>query len=254
MFARPWNVLVNGVVLATAVMISIVYPTSANAQLRIEIAPALGVYVPGLGLPYPRIATCFLKSGGPDWRCGPLPSYSQTRAPAVGGRITASPWNRGASAGLVAFEGSFWYVPGRVIEQSPYSAIPGSDIPGLNQAGKMLAANLRLVLRLAPRAQVSALLMGGPALIHRSGQFYSDLKGRTSAAGSLGLGVDVRRLGLRAEIATYFYKQRFGDPLTTEQQILQQQGYLYAPTGAAQNDFVFSLSVSPFRRHGAGQQ
>jgi hypothetical protein len=251
MFARTLNVLVNGVAFATAAVISVGYPTIVHAQLRVEIAAALGAYVPGLGLPYPRIATCFLKSGGPDWRCGPLPSYTQTRAPAVGGRITASPWNRGASAGPVAFEGSFWYVPSRVIEQSPYP-----DIPGLNQAGKMVAASLRLVLRFAPRAQVSGLLMGGPALIHRSGQFYSGLKGTTSAGGSLGVGVDVRRFGLRAEIATYFYNLHFGDSLTPDQQIAQQQGYLYAPS-AMQSDFVFSLSINPFGpfgQHGERQR
>lgn len=249
MCARALKVLV-------AAVISLAYPKSAHAQLRVEIAPAVGVYAPGSGLPYTHIAGCNLKAGGPDFRCGPLPSYLQTRGAAVGGRVTVAPRGRGTTPASFAIEGSFWYVPNRVIERpSPYTLLAGTGL--LNEANKIVAASLRFVLRLAPKAPVSGLLIGGPALIHRSGEFYSGLPGTTtSPGGMLGVGVDVhpgRGLGLRGEIAMYLYSARFGDRPTFEQQLAQGPS-LYVPPRVWQDDFVFSLSISPFGGHGGRRE
>ena len=228
--------------LATAAVVSLAYPTSAPAQVKVEIAPALGAYVPGRALPYPDIVGCYLKGGGdPDWLCGPVPSYTQTRAPAVGGRVTAFPWNRGM-AGRLGIEGSFWYVPGRV----------GLTGTSLDEVDKVVVAGLRGVLRLAPKASVmSGVLMVGPALIHHSGAYYAGVNGTSSVGASVGAGLDLhpgRRFSLRAEIATYMYKVRVDHQLTPEQQAAREAGYLYASSGTIQNDFVFSLSISPFGR------
>ena len=245
MFARALKVLVTAV-------ISFAYPTSVHAQLKVEIAPAVGAYAPGSGLPYTHIAECYLKAGGPDWRCGPLPSYMQTRGPAVGGRVAVSPRGRGTTPPSFAIEGSFWYVPSRVIEKRPDYFY--STEPMVNEANTILAASLRFVFRLAPKAPVSGLLMGGPALIHRSGEFYSGLQGATtSPGGTLGVGVDVhpgRGLALRGEIAMYLYSVRFGDQPTPAQQLAQGPN-LYVPSRVWQDDFVLSLSISPFGRRGA---
>jgi hypothetical protein len=249
MFTRALKVLV-------AAVIPLAYPTRAHAQLRVEIAPALGAYVPGRELPYTHIAGCNLKAGGPDWACGPLPSYMQTRGPAVGGRVAVSPRGRGTTPALFAIEGSFWYVPNRVIEKRATSDVFGPTEAMVNEANTIVAASLRLVLRLAPKAPVSGLLIGGPALIHRSGGFYSGLQGaRTSPGGTLGLGVDVhtgRGLALRGEFAMYLYSVRFGDQPTPEQlRLLGPSLYTYIPPRVWQDDFVFSLSISPFGRRGA---
>jgi hypothetical protein len=255
MFAGISNGLVNGVALATAAVISIAHPTSAHAQLRVEIAPALGAYVPGRELPYPDIARCLLKAGGDPryWNCGRVPSYTQTRAPAVGGRVTAFPWNRRTIGGLFGIEGSFWYVPSSVGPTPGFFSV-------LDEADKVIVAGLRAVVRFPPKASIiSGVLMGGPALIHHSGAYYAGLNGTSSVGTALGAGLDLRPgrgFALRAEIAAYLYKGvHVEHQLTPDQQSAQEFGQLYAASGTfPQKDFVLSLSISPFGRPGERQR
>lgn len=219
--------------LAVGTVISLVSPTSAHAQLSVEIAPMLGAYVPGSRLPDPRIETCITKGGG---SCGLTGWYNQGSAVALGGRITA-----GSLHELVAVDATLWYVPTQVGGQS----------------GNVVMSSLGLALRLAPKAPVSGLLTAGPAVIHRFGDFYSGAMGTTSLGGTFGLGLAAhpgRHFGLRAEIAAYLYQLQFHNQLTPDQLVIQQQGHLYASSGMFQNDFVFSLSISPFGQRSEAKQ
>ena len=243
MSARALKVLVNAVALAASAALA--RPTHAHAQLRVEIAPTVGAYVSPNALPDPRFfVVCFTKGTGP---CGRSATYKQNSSVALGGRITASPWDRGSTQGRVAIDGTLWYMPSRL----------GPESQGINQAGNIVMASLRLVLRFSPQARISGLLTGGPALIHRFGEFYSGARGTTSPGGTFGVGLDAhlgRHFGLRAEISAYLYGLQLHPQLTPEQQVLEQQGNLFLSPGMTQNDFVFSLSISPFGRRGEGKR
>jgi hypothetical protein len=239
MFARALKVLVNGVALASTAMIALAHPTSAQARLRFEIAPALGFYGPTRQLPFfPWIAY---------ERCGscPGPRLKQNPAMAVGGRATA--WLNQREA----IEGSFWYSRSGVTGSDNYTFSTVS----LTAAGKIVLADLRFVLRLAgPASRMSVLLMGGPAVIHRFGDYYTDyapfvgsVTGTTSFGGTLGTGLDIYTghcFGFRAQIEDYLYSIRFegSDPR-----------YADSSERKVQQDFVFSLSLSPFSQHGKGR-
>ena len=185
MVARALKVLVLAVALAS--------PTSAQAHRGTEIAPALGLYAPTGRLPILGAIALICIPDAND-QCPSL-VLSAKPAAAFGGRVTGWLSNR------EAIEGSLWYSPS-----------------GVNhRANSIVMANLRFVLSLAPLAHTSALLMGGPAVIHRD----SD---PTSIGASWGIALDVRSLRtfrLRPEV----------------------EHYLYSISGKFQNDFVFSLST-----------
>jgi hypothetical protein len=208
MLARVLKALVKGVALGTAGAIALAHPPSAQAQLRFEVAPALGAYVPTRQLPLgPHPYVCVLDAND---QCRQL-FVNAKRAVAVGGRVTTWLGSHGA------IEGSFWYSP---------SSASGFYFVDFETSGPIVMAGLRVVLSLAPHAPfMSTLLMGGPAVIHNS------YKETTSSGGMLGIALDVhpgRRFSVRPAI----------------------EGYRYALSGALQQDFVFSLSVSPFGRRG----
>ncbi|HUL02490.1 MAG TPA: hypothetical protein VLV16_04560 [Gemmatimonadales bacterium] len=181
------------IAVALSAALVVASPRRGSAQVRLEIGPAIGAYRPG----GPAIEGCSLKSSA-SWRCGAssASSYTQTGAAAVGARITVSPWDRGATAGRLAFQGSFSYVPSQYVSSE--------SLPGFEPIdGTILVADLRVAVRMALGSPaVSGLLMGGPALIH------SDLTHSTSVGGAVGGGIDVhlgRVFVLRADAVEYLY-------------------------------------------------
>jgi hypothetical protein len=216
MFARASMVLVLTISLAPL--------TGAQARRRVEIAPALGAYAPMLDLPDVGLVGCF------DFPCSH--PNRQKLSVAVGGRVTSWLSNRGA------IEGSFWYAPSGV--SGDYS----------NTSGNIVMAGLRLGLNLVPRAPaMSVLLMGGPALVQRSGDFYDGLRGRTSFGGALGIGLYThpgRRFGFRAAIEDYLSSARFGYTPPTGYPL---RNYPPGPR-KLQQDLVLSLSIDPFGQRG----
>ena len=210
MFARALQVVFNGVALATAAAIALPHQVAAQARRGLEVAPAVGAYLPTGNLPGgSAFHICIPDPSNPD-KCLPFVVRAK-QAVAVGGRVTAWLSNRGA------IEGSFWYSPSRVV--SGFLPVDSSE-----QAGNFVAAALRFVLSLAPRAPaMSALVMGGPAMVHRS--FENSPEGTTSFGGALGFALDMRpkrHLGVRAQI----------------------EDYLYNPHAAMRHEFVLSLSIS----------
>jgi len=202
---------------ALLVAIALTHPTSAQAQFRLEIAPALGAYMPTGQLPLGALTLTDVCTEHPEDPLCPTtsPRRRANRAVAIGGRWTA--WfGKGG-----AIEGSFWYSPS------------GSTVNAFEDPGTAVVGSLRGVLSLAPQARtMSVLLMGGPAVIHRSG-FPNDL---TSFGGTVGLGLDIhpgRGLGFRAEIEDYLYSTQST-----------------AGNGLFHQDFVLSLSMSPFGQRG----
>lgn len=226
MSARGLKVLVHGVALATVAMVSL--PTSAYAQLRIEIAPALGAYRPGGKWPGFSVECGYY--GG--HQCEPFPSYRQQSGTALGGRVSASIRAHGSIPVSIAIEGSFWHVLSNVADTTRYP----DGHAGATQGEGIEVADLHAMVSLPLGSSiVSGLLLGGPAWIHRSGSYFDGLKGTTSVAGTLGAGLDVhpgRRFGLRAEVVKYLYKaQFFTDPLTFSSE-------------ESQHDVIVSLSIS----------
>lgn len=193
----------------------------------------LGAYMPGR----PDDQSFYgCPRGGPP--CGPFPSYQQTGGLAVGGRVTAWLSNR------AAIEGSFWFAPSHVTDVTPYAdGYMGTDV-----AGHIVATDVRLVLSLIPQTrEVSVLLMGGPAVIHRSGvlqnssEFYSMSK--TVFGGVVGFGLDIhpgRGFAIRTALEDYLYSFTFNNDRSPIDRVWFH------------HDFVLSLSIGSnlFGRHG----
>ena len=227
MFERTLSVLINGVALATAAAIALAHPTSAQARRGVEIAPAVGAYLPTGDLPLGAdTGICVPDPSKPDTPDNCLPfSMRAKQAVAVGGRVTAWLSNRGA------IEGSFWYSPSGVV--GGY----GGYVDSVERAGNFVAGALRFVLNLAPHAPaMSALVMGGPAMAYRS---HSSYYGTTSFGGALGFALDMhpkRHLGVRAQIEDYLYGVHARYSVFPD---------TFGPRKMRQ-DFVMSLSISPF--------
>jgi hypothetical protein len=215
-------------VVALAIVLAL--PASAQQRDRSEFAFRLGAYVPMRQLSPPTFAVsdiCTKHPEEPD--CGgpaPSPRLRQASAVAVGGRVTTWIGNRGA------IEEWLWYAPSGVSGTFPAD-------------GTLVVVGARLLLSLAPRSSAtSALVMGGPAMIFRSGAAYAGTRGTTSPAGSLGLGLDFHstgRFGFRVELEDYLYSVKFGES--------------YAAGGGVgpwkfQQDLVLSLSVNRFHARG----
>jgi hypothetical protein len=222
MFARA--------LLATAAAIAIAHQASAQAHRRLEIAAALGTYVPmnqlpvGPGNMFAETAICL--GHDPLGLCPPGPSLQQKQALAIGGRVTS--WLSRRSA----IEGTFWYSPSGVTQT-------------YRSAGKIVIADVRFVLSLAPQAStMSVLLLGGPAVIQRFGDAYVDVKGTTSPGGAIGIGLDIHPghgYSFRAEIGDYLYSVQFASGPGPGGLVGQRK---------SQHDVVFSLSMSPFGQGG----
>lgn len=223
MFARALQFLMNGVALATAATISLAHPTRAQLHRRLEIAPALGAYMPTGGRLFVEFG-CIKSSPVP---CE-VPALKQTRAVAVGGRAAVWLGTRGA------VEGSLWYAPSGINDTTRYTTAVNY---GYGADGKIVLVSLRGVLNLAiPATTVSVLLMGGPAVLHRFGDAWANWSGSTSGAGMLGIGVELHAghgFGVRAAIEGYLY--RF-DAQRAE-----------VSESAFHHDLVFSLSMGPSR-------
>jgi hypothetical protein len=236
MFAEILVSRARGVALTTLGTIALAHPTNAHAQRRIEIAPALGAYVPTHHLPLGPGDIFFVggacRGGGPP--CPPAVPESQTRTVAVGGRVTAWLSNR------AAIETSFRYAASGVKFVSATPELVDSTVV---QRGTIIVADLRLLLALAPQARSKSLIfMGGPAVIRRSGDVYADVRGTTSPGGVLGVGLDIHpghRVGLRAQIDDYLYTVKFASGTGPE-----------VGSWRFQQDVVLSLSLNPFRQRG----
>ena len=213
--ARAFRVLLKGVAFAGAASLAVVQTSSAQRRGTIEIAAALGAYVPTSQLPSVTIgyADCAEDAGGV---CRPFSNMGQ-RAPAVGGRVTA--WLSDGGA----IEGSLWYAP-----SGRRTGLVGDEF---DESGHIVVASVRGVLNLAPHAPSNAgLLTGGPAVFLRSGSYGTSY---TGVGGVLGFAVDVpsgRRFRLRPSIEDYLYR------LTARQYANRSSNF--------HQDFVFSLSLS----------
>lgn len=216
MVTRALQVLHPTIVAAAAVTV-IIHPTSAQSHPRLEIAPALGGYIPAGAV---EIAfECVT-----DPCVGPV--LQQDRAVALGGRVTAWLGTRGG------IEGAFWYSPSGVVDRAQYATI----VPdGFGGNGTVILGSLRAVVSVtAPARTMSLLLMGGPALVHRAGQAWSYGSNNTSFAGTFGIGLNIHRghgVSSRAAIEGYLYELR---PLAP-----------YWGRSTLHDDLVFSLSLAP---------
>ena len=218
MIAQARKVVVRGVALATVGGIVLACPVSGQQHRRIEIAPALGAFLPFGAVPVPEFLGC------PAY-CQ-APSLRETRTVALGGRVTAWLGKR------AAIEGSIFYGPSGVADGTHYTSSPD---PGYGAQGKVVLTSLRALLSVAaPVPTMSVLLMAGPAVIHQFGGGWPDWNSPTSFGGMLGVGLDVHRvhtLPLRAAIEDYVYSWE-------------------SPMGAyygshSHHDVVFSLSAGP---------
>lgn len=225
MIPRALQVFASGGALVAAASITVAPPASAQGR-RFEIAPAVGAYLPTRQLPsYPWVA--YPLCGG----CTRPAPPQQNQAVAAGGSITA--W-LGKMAGI---NGSLMYAPSGV---RAYSA-------------RVVAAALRAVVRVAPNAPtMSVLIMGGPAMIHRSGNYYVDVapvRGTTSFGGAVGLGLDIHpghRVGIRATIEDYLYSVQFASGTGF---------YTFHPSERrSQQDLLLSVSINPFDRPRASRR
>jgi hypothetical protein len=199
MVTRPSQVLIGGIACAALVAL---LPSSASAQThsRFEFAPAFGAYLPTHRLPAgpgndftPYAGGCPVIKPDPPPACLPMVYEHQTSSVAVGGRLTAWFSKRGA------LEGSFYWVP---------SAVAGV----FDGPAHLLVGGVNLVANVAPRrSRASLLLSGGPVVIHRAGEAYVNVRGTTSPGGMLGIGVDVRTVGvgLRAQLGDYLSWAKF---------------------------------------------
>lgn len=229
MLARSLLVVANGVAFAAATTIVLPYHISAQVPRGVEIAPALGIYRPHGRLPVAGVTTanCFSDGlGGCRDNC-----VKQRGAVAIGGSVTAWFSHR------AAIEGSVWYSP---------SAVTGFFGGDYASTGSVVLTDIRLVVRqgLAPQVPVASIVFtAGPALIHRSGRYYTYLAGATSLGGILGIGLDIRpgrHLGLRAQIEDFLYRL----DLTPVGFSGNTSVTLSGSKRAFQQDFVLSFSVS----------
>ena len=212
---RAFATLVRFVVLL-AFAIFVVPPTAAQSRPRVEIALALGRYTPTGQTPNNILYGC------PTY-CGLQLSIKQQSAVAVGGRMTAWLANR---AGI---EASLWYSPSGVSKVGQYSLGSLNQVSG----GDIVAATARVVLSLPAQTRtLSVLIMGGPAVIHRSGDYWARWQSTTRVGGSFGIGLDIHpghRFSVRAGIEDYVYE--FSGP------------YDFNGAGDLHHDIVFSLST-----------
>jgi hypothetical protein len=233
---RASQVVVSGGAFVAIASILVARPASAQGR-RFEIAPAVGTYLPTRQLPfYPWVAVPLC--GG----CTQPAPPQQNHAVAAGGSITAWLIN------MVGVNASLMYAPSGV---RVYGFL--KDTPGVVSSGSVVVASLRAVVRLAPKAaMMSVLIMGGPAMIHRSGSYYYDVapvQGTTSFGSAVGVGLDIRpghRVGIRATIEDYLYPAQFASGTSF---------YTFHPSERKpQQDFLISLSISPFRRPRANRR
>jgi hypothetical protein len=207
--------------LAAASLVAFGLATSAQAQLRIEIAPAFGGYVPTRPLPNTYVIvgcapyTC-------DYQPPPPQDLQQASVGAAGGRIAI--WFDRRNA----VEASFLYAPS-------YATDPNF---GDYASGVTLAA-LRYVSRVArDLPDLSLLLMAGPAIVHRSAESWG-----TSPALALGVGIDAlpkSRIGLRAEVSDYLYTVHFKPPSN----VTLAEGVVFSDARPFQQDLIISLALS----------
>jgi hypothetical protein len=204
-----------GVLLAT-----LGFTTRADAQLKIEIAPAFGGYLPTRPLPQ---AGTLLFSGD---EVLPPHRLQQERAGGLGGRVAV--WFNQRSA----VEAAFGYAPSTITDDPAYAS-PGG--------GAVTTASLRYVFRVDPDLPVlSLLLMAGPAIVRRSGDAWAGLTGTTSPALGLGIGIDAfpaSGIGLRGEVSDYLYNVHLsGDS--------DVGSWNYSDASAFQQDLIISLALS----------
>jgi hypothetical protein len=153
------------------------------AQIPIEIEPYVGVYIPFADLADQAIQDVDIIA-------------SQKEALAVGARV-------GLGLGIVAVEGNFMYA---------FSDGEVTDDEGTtSESASIWAADARLLLTLLP-GPISLHLSGGPALIGRSGDFYSDVTdGKTDLGGAVGAGLRVKLpgiLAIRGDADLYVYSSK----------------------------------------------
>jgi hypothetical protein len=232
MFTRPLRFFVNGVALTTVAAIALTHPTSAQARRRVEIAPAVGAFVPSGGVPIPWDPGC------PDYCTSP--SLSETRTVAVGGRVTAWLGKHGA------VEASIFYGPSGVADLSDYTGQRPNTYSEFQVKGNVVLTSLRAVLNVAaPVPTASVLLMAGPAVIHQFGGGWPDWNSPTWYGGVVGIGLDVHRghaLLFRAAIEDYVY--RFDNRVVGPSLLVNiHDYYTYSWNAHMHSDFVVSLST-----------
>jgi hypothetical protein len=211
---------------AAIALVLLVSATSAHAQLKVEVAPAFGGYFPTRTLPAPESFYGCPASRPSD--CPPPPpphALKQAQAGAAGGRIAV--WFNHRSA----LEATLCYARSDVTDNPAYQS------PG---AGAITMAGLRYVFRVDPDLPIlSLLLLGGPAIVHRSGEAWAGVTGTTSPAFSLGIGIDAlpaSRVGLRGEVSDYLYNVKLSGQ--------GDNGNWYEGASAFQQDLIVSLALS----------
>jgi hypothetical protein len=219
MIAQVQKVLINIVALASAAAIPLAHPTSAQTHRRLEIAPAVGGYMPYGGVPLMLQYSCL--TGHP---CPEVPSFEEARTVAVGGRVTVWLGHRWA------IEGTGWYGSSHVTDVTQYT----TEYVVYGGEGKIVLASLRPVVKVAAVQRMSILLMAGPAVSLRFDDGWAQWKKPTSGGGAVGVALDFHPrpgLGFRASIEDYVYAFE-----STIRPDLPSKFH---------HDFVFSLSMGP---------
>jgi len=201
MFART--------LLVTAAAIALAHQVTAQTRRGVEVAPAVGAYLPTGDLRADGAvpAVCYVDARDPAETCLPYAVRAHP-AVAVGGRVTDWLSNQGA------IEGSFWYTR---------SGVSAGFFPvdtTFKRAGTFVMAALRFVLSLAPHAPtMSALILGGPAIAYHDGPI--------SLGGALGFALDMRPkrlLGVRAQVEDYLYGEDSQDFVLSLSMTFGQRG------------------------------
>ena len=198
------------VVVSCAALLAAATPHRAAAQ--VEIAPAIGMYMP--------VGTLFkgdIQNGGE--------SRSQVPAGMVGFRISAWPSRR------LSFEGGIAFSPSQVAVSNSSGT---HDI-----TGSVVLAHARAVLQLGPPAKAQLWgfhVAAGVGMTHRSGSAWETTLGGTAPALALAFGARTRfrrsPLTMRLELEDYVLFNQF------------DQGLPDTKGAAMHHDLAWSVGIS----------
>jgi hypothetical protein len=216
-----------------AVIVLVLGPwATATAQVKVELAPYVGVYLPQDRLTPIQGITA---SGG----SAPLPSLKQQSGITLGSRLDV--W----LIDHVGMEGTLSYAPSSLAKES------GNFFPGLYPTGAhVITGSARAIARTSPPGAAFAALQvsGGMGFVSLGGPAYGGTSGTTffstvvSAAAMFRVS---RSFALRLEAEDYLYRANLepcGNP-EFPSVCNQMQGFI--STGSkAQNDLVLSLGLA----------
>lgn len=182
-----WRLLLSAIALPFV-------PTLADAQVRVELEPALGVYA--------GLSSFTRPSSGAPFDFGM--SLSQRTAVALGGQVTAWLGER-VGVRVSGFTAASEVGPDNqdLLDRQPVPAnVTTWDLDAL-VALRPFASNLRV------------FFSGGVAFIERGGDAYEGFQGTSDIGGALGVGSQYRltdRLSLQADIRTVLYQLQLTGP------------------------------------------